>query len=102
MLALTTRTPAQTVAADATLRRLKPTTDQLAAFQKQLAKLLRHLDPTKIERHGETHILNFLGIPRPPWGRGRLPSATVTCTAGATWSCTSATLPPRRWPLPVR
>jgi hypothetical protein len=34
MLALTTRTPAQAVAADPTLRRLKPTTDQLAAFGK--------------------------------------------------------------------
>jgi hypothetical protein len=34
MLALTTRTAAQAVAADAALRRLKPTPDQLAAFGK--------------------------------------------------------------------
>ncbi len=70
MLALTTLTPAQTVAADAALRRLKPTADQLTAFQKQLTKLLKHLDPTKIERHGETHILDFLRDTTPALGAG--------------------------------
>ena len=70
MLALTTLTPAQTVAADAALRRLKPTADQLATFQKQLAKLFKHLDPTKIERHGETHILDFLRDTTPALGPG--------------------------------
>ncbi|MDJ0367752.1 TaqI-like C-terminal specificity domain-containing protein [Hymenobacter sp. H14-R3] len=70
MLALTTLTPAQTVAADAALRRLKPTADQLATFQQQLGRLLKHLDPTKIERHGETHILDFLRDTTPALGPG--------------------------------
>ncbi|OGX91412.1 type IIG restriction enzyme/methyltransferase [Hymenobacter coccineus] len=60
MLALLPQTPAQAVAADAALRRLQPTADQLAAFQKQLAELHRHLDPTQREKHGEKHIITFL------------------------------------------
>ncbi|MDO7875685.1 Eco57I restriction-modification methylase domain-containing protein [Hymenobacter sp. ASUV-10] len=70
MLTLSLQTPAQAVAADAALRRLKPSADQLAAFTKQLGKLLKHLDPTKIERHGETHILDFLRDTTPALGPG--------------------------------
>ena len=34
--------------------------------------MLRHLDPNKIERHGETHILDFLrSVSRPPEGGSR-------------------------------
>ena len=46
--------------ATAALRRLRPTATQLADFNGHLAEMLRHLDPQKIERHAETHILNFL------------------------------------------
>ena len=60
MLSLSTLSPAQAVAADSTLRRLKPTTGQLAEFRKQLAELLKHLDPTQREKHGEKHITAFL------------------------------------------
>jgi adenine-specific DNA-methyltransferase len=59
-------------AATAHLRRLKPTATQLADFQAHLAEMLRHLDPTKIERHGETHILDFLrNVTRPAEGGSR-------------------------------
>jgi adenine-specific DNA-methyltransferase len=60
MLALSTLSPSQAVAADSTLRRLKPTTGQLTEFRKQLAELLKHLDPTQREKHGEKHITAFL------------------------------------------
>ena len=46
--------------ATAALRRLRPTATQLADFNGHLAEMLRYLDPQKIERHAETHILNFL------------------------------------------
>jgi len=53
-------------AATAGLRRLRPTPEQLAEFRAHLAEMLKHLDPTKIERHGETHILDFLrSVTRP-------------------------------------
>ncbi|SHK04294.1 type IIG restriction enzyme/methyltransferase [Hymenobacter psychrotolerans] len=58
--------------ATAALRRLKPTPDELTAFRQHLAEMLRHLDPNKIERHGETHILDFLrSVSRPPEGGTR-------------------------------
>ncbi|WP_216679110.1 type IIG restriction enzyme/methyltransferase [Hymenobacter siberiensis] len=58
--------------ATAHLRRLRPTPEQLAEFRAHLAELLRHLDPTKIERHGETHILDFLrSVTRPAEGGSR-------------------------------
>ncbi len=58
--------------ATAALRRLRPTPTQLADFKGHLAELLKHLDPTKIERHGETHILDFLRlVTRPAEGGGR-------------------------------
>lgn len=60
MLTLAARTPADAVKADAALRRLQPTPDQLTAFAKELAELLRHLDPTQREKHGEKHISSFL------------------------------------------
>ena len=47
-------------AATTHLRRLRPTPEQLTKFRGHLAEMLRHLDPNKIERHAETHILNFL------------------------------------------
>jgi adenine-specific DNA-methyltransferase len=54
------------------LRRLRPTAAQLGDFQGHLAEMLRHLDPTKIERHGETHILDFLrAVTRPAEGGSR-------------------------------
>jgi|GEM_PF-6804343 len=34
--------------------------------------MLRHLDPSKIERHGETRILDFLRAVRKPAGPGRV------------------------------
>ncbi|WP_019946532.1 type IIG restriction enzyme/methyltransferase [Hymenobacter aerophilus] len=59
-------------AATAGLRRLRPTETQLADFRGHLAELLRHLDPTKIERHGETHIVDFLrAVSRPEAGGAR-------------------------------
>jgi hypothetical protein len=59
-------------AATAPLRRLRPTATQLADFKGHLAEMLRHLDPAKIERHGETHILDFLRlVTRPAEGGGR-------------------------------
>lgn len=59
-------------AATAHLRRLRPTAAQLADFKGHLAEMLRHLDPTKIERHGETHILDFLRlVTRPAEGGSR-------------------------------
>lgn len=62
-------TPDQTTAH---LRRLRPTAAQLAEFKGHLAELLKHLDPTKIERHGETHILDFLRlVTRPLEGGNR-------------------------------
>lgn len=58
--------------ATAALRRLRPTPAQLAEFKGHLAELLKHLDSTKIERHAETHILNFLlAVTRPPEGGSR-------------------------------
>ena len=58
--------------ATAALRRLRPTPEQLAEFRAHLAEMLRHLDPTKIERHGETHILDFLrSVTRPAEGGSR-------------------------------
>ncbi len=58
--------------ATAHLRRLRPTDLQLADFKAHLAEMLRHLDPNKIERHSETHILNFLlAVTRPPEGGSR-------------------------------
>ena len=47
-------------AATTHLRRLRPTPEQLTKFRGHLAEMLKHLDPNKIERHAETHILNFL------------------------------------------
>ncbi len=55
--------------ATAALRRLRPTATQLADFSGHLTEL-RHLDPTKIERHAETHILNFLLAATRPAGAG--------------------------------
>ena len=66
--------PAILSPADATagLRRLKPTAEQLTGFRGHLEEMLRHLDPTKIERHGETHILDFLRhVSRPAEGGAR-------------------------------
>lgn len=60
MLALSTISPSQAVTADSALRRLKPTSEQLAAFSKHLAELLKHLDPNQREKHGEKHITAFL------------------------------------------
>ncbi|WP_245318673.1 DUF7149 domain-containing protein [Hymenobacter elongatus] len=58
--------------ATAALRRLKPTPEQLAEFRGHLAEMFRHLDPNKIERHGETHILDFLrSVSRPAEGGTR-------------------------------
>ena len=60
------------VIATAALRRLRPSAAQLADFKGHLAEMLRHLDPTKIERHGETHILDFLRlVTRPDEGGSR-------------------------------
>ncbi|HEX8328845.1 MAG TPA: hypothetical protein VF629_15000 [Hymenobacter sp.] len=56
--------------ATAALRRLRPTATQLADFKAHLTELLKHLDPTKIERHGETHILDFLRAVSKPAGAG--------------------------------
>ncbi|WP_210518186.1 type IIG restriction enzyme/methyltransferase [Hymenobacter terricola] len=59
-------------AATTALRRLRPTPEQLAEFRAHLAEMLRHLDPNKIERHGETHILDFLrSVSRPTEGGSR-------------------------------
>ncbi|GAA4352139.1 Eco57I restriction-modification methylase domain-containing protein [Hymenobacter saemangeumensis] len=59
-------------AATASLRRLRPTATQLADFRGHLAEMLRHLDPHKIERHGETHILDFLrAVSKPAEGGSR-------------------------------
>ncbi|MEJ7660975.1 MAG: hypothetical protein WKG07_15840 [Hymenobacter sp.] len=54
------QTPAQAVASRRCFARLKPTADQLTAFQKQLTELHRHLDPTQRKKHGEKHISTFL------------------------------------------
>ncbi len=59
-------------AATAGLRRLKPSPEQLTEFRAHLAEMLKHLDPNKIERHGETHILDFLrAVSRPAEGGSR-------------------------------
>ena len=59
-------------AATAALRRLRPTPEQLTGFRAHLAEMVRHLDPNKIERHGETHILDFLrSVSRPAEGGSR-------------------------------
>ena len=59
-------------AATAGLRRLRPAPEQLTEFRAYLAEMLRHLDPNKIERHGETHILDFLrSVSRPSEGGSR-------------------------------
>jgi adenine-specific DNA-methyltransferase len=58
--------------ATAALRRLKPTPEELTEFRQHLAEMLRHLDPNKIERHGETHILDFLRhVSKPAEGGAR-------------------------------
>ena len=58
--------------ATASLRRLRPSAAQLTDFRGHLAEMLRHLDPTKIERHAETHVLNFLlAATRPAEGGSR-------------------------------
>ena len=59
-------------AATAALRRLCPTAAQLINLKGHLAEMLRHLDPTKIERHGKIHILDFLrAVTRPDEGGSR-------------------------------
>ena len=55
-------------AATAALHRLRPTAAQLVNFKGHLAEMLRHLAPTKIERHGKTHILDFLRVVTRPAG----------------------------------
>lgn len=54
------------------MRRLKPSPDELAAFRGHLTEMLKPLDPHKIERHGETHILDFLRhVSKPTEGGAR-------------------------------
>lgn len=56
----------------ASLRRLRSSAAQLTDFRGHLAEMLRYLDLTKIERHAETHVLNFLlAVTKPTKGGSR-------------------------------